>query len=134
MLQAVFARILQSADKFCRTFPCKTSEFSMFSKLFGCMHACILHVLSVRLSRVTSSVFTSVVLPLSVEPLRLIQQSLHFIESGGVATSSNEEHDPNRCFKIYFCGCSLIIQSAYLSVTYSNQTYFFWSNMIKAMI
>ena len=28
------------------------SEFSMFYKLFGCMHACILHVLSVRLIRV----------------------------------------------------------------------------------
>ena len=46
-----FARILQSADKFCRIFPCKMSEFSMFYKLFGCMHACILHVLSVRLTR-----------------------------------------------------------------------------------
>ena len=52
MLQAVvFARILQSADKFCRIFPCKMSEFSMFYKLFGCMRACILHVLSVRLTR-----------------------------------------------------------------------------------
>ena len=28
------------------------SEFSMFYKLFGCMHACILHVLSVRLTMV----------------------------------------------------------------------------------
>ena len=54
MLQAVFARILQSADKFCRIFPCKMSEFSMFYKLFGCMHACILHVLSVRLTRAVS--------------------------------------------------------------------------------
>ena len=52
MFQAVFAKILQSADKFCRIFPCKMSEFSMFYKLFGCMHACFLHVLSVRLTRV----------------------------------------------------------------------------------
>ena len=51
MSQAVFARILQSADKFCRIFPCKMSEFSMFYNLFGCMHACILHVLSVGLTR-----------------------------------------------------------------------------------
>ena len=29
------------------------SAFSMFYKLFGCMHACILHVSSVRLTRVT---------------------------------------------------------------------------------
>ena len=28
------------------------SEFSMFYKVFGCIHACILHVLSVRLTRV----------------------------------------------------------------------------------
>ena len=27
------------------------SEFSMFYNLFGCMHACILHVLSVCLTR-----------------------------------------------------------------------------------
>ena len=52
MSQAVFARILQSADKFGRIFLCKMSEFSMFYNLFGCMHACILHVLSVRLTRV----------------------------------------------------------------------------------
>ena len=30
------------------------SEFSMFYKLFGCMHACILHVLSVGLTRVVT--------------------------------------------------------------------------------
>ena len=52
MLQAVFARILQSADKFCRIFPCKMSEFSMFYKKFGCMHVCILHVSSIRLTKV----------------------------------------------------------------------------------
>ena len=51
IFQAIFARILQSADKFCRIFPCKMSEFSMFCKKFGCMHARILHVLSVRLTR-----------------------------------------------------------------------------------
>ena len=32
------------------------SEFSMFYNLFGCMHACILHVLSVRLTRVVFAV------------------------------------------------------------------------------
>ena len=31
------------------------SEFSMFYKVFGCIHACILHVLSVRLTRVVRS-------------------------------------------------------------------------------
>ena len=56
MSQAVFARILQSADKFCRIFPCKMSEFSMFYNLFDCMHACILHVLSVGLTRVITYV------------------------------------------------------------------------------
>ena len=60
MLQAVIARILQSADKFCRIFPCKMSEFSMFYKKFGCMHACILHVLSVRLTREQTQKFLSI--------------------------------------------------------------------------
>ena len=34
------------------------SEFSMFFKKFGFMHACILHVLSVRLTRVDIFVST----------------------------------------------------------------------------
>ena len=48
----IFARILQRADKFCRVFPCKMSEFSMFyKKKIGRMHACIFHVLSACLTR-----------------------------------------------------------------------------------
>ena len=31
-------------------------EFSLFYELFGCMHACILHVLCVRLTKVKISV------------------------------------------------------------------------------
>ena len=82
MLQAVFARILQSADKFCRIFPCKMSEFSMFYKLFGCMHACILHVLSVRFTkefqhdRKTRSVFKITDLNYQTQSLPKLQARL----------------------------------------------------------
>ena len=58
MLQAIFARILQSADKFCRIFPCKMSEFSMFykKKLAVCMDAFCMFYLHVQLGR--RNVFT----------------------------------------------------------------------------
>ena len=35
------------------------SEFSMFSKVFGCILACVLHVSSVRLTRDTIIIFFS---------------------------------------------------------------------------
>ena len=37
------------------------SEFSMFYNLFGWMHACILHVLSVRLTRVFTTINSDVI-------------------------------------------------------------------------
>ena len=52
MLQAIFARILQSADKFCRIFPHKMSEFSMFYKknwLHAWMHAFCIFYLHVQI-------------------------------------------------------------------------------------
>ena len=77
MLQAVFARMLQSADKFCWIFPCKMSEFSMFCKKFGCMHACILHVLSVRLTRVPQNYwFTAKIDEQSERVAKKIQERL----------------------------------------------------------